>query len=35
MKLWGLGFWDYVRDGWNIFDFSVVSITLAGGRSVF
>ncbi|KXZ47565.1 hypothetical protein GPECTOR_34g724 [Gonium pectorale] len=28
LKLFGLGFWDYIRDGFNIFDALVVTISL-------
>jgi hypothetical protein len=28
LKLYGLGFWDYVRDGFNIFDAFIVAISL-------
>lgn len=28
MKLVGLGFWDYVRDMWNLFDAVIVSVSL-------
>jgi hypothetical protein len=29
IKLWGFGFWDYIRDGFNVFDFIIVSISWA------
>ena len=28
LKLFGLGFWDYIRDGFNIFDFIIVGLSL-------
>lgn len=28
LKLMGLGFWDYIRDGFNIFDAIIVTLSL-------